>query len=98
MHERYHKYFWDGKDGWPSHYQLRRIIEYASFPDLIKYPFGEVKLHIDKLNLEKLWTGEKRKQFMIFLKPYIYKSDSWEEAIRKMIDEAMNKRIEEGLL
>jgi len=98
MHERYNKYFWDGKEGWSPDYQLRRIIEYASFPDLIKYPFEEVKLHIDKINLDKLWTGNKRKMLMIYLKPYIKHSDSWEEAIKKMMDDALENWKSERIL
>ena len=88
MHERYKKYFWDGKTGWSDDFILRRIIEYASFPDLIKYPFEEVKKYIDAIPLNKLWTGEKRKKFMQYIKPYVHQSNSWDEAIHKMLEPA----------
>ncbi|MBI4648771.1 MAG: hypothetical protein HY738_19830 [Bacteroidia bacterium] len=91
MQRRYHKYFWDSKDGWSDCYILPRIIESASFPDLISYPFDEVKKYIDKIPLHKLWTGEKRKHFMIVLKPYIHISTSWEEAIQKLMDDNIGK-------
>lgn len=85
MLKQYDKYFWDGKTGWSDGFIFRRIIEYASFEDLIQYPFSEVKLNIDTFQLEKLRTGQKRKDFMMFLKQYIHSSNSWEEAIQKML-------------
>ena len=94
MHEIFHKYFWNGKENISPDYQLRRIIEYASFDDLIKYSFDEVKLYIDKINLEKLWTGETRKMFMIHLKPYIKQSNTWEEAIKKMTNDALKASLQ----
>lgn len=99
MHERYLKYFWD--TGSPidiadkikaisllsSAYRLRRILEYASFPDLIKYPFEEVKSYMDNIPLDRLWTGEERKNFLKSLKPYIAQTSSWEEAIWSMLND-----------
>jgi hypothetical protein len=86
MHSALDKYFWDGKEGLSGEFKLRRIIEYASFPDLIKYPFDEVKKYINRINPDKLWTGEERKRFIRLIMPYVEKSDSWEEAVFTMID------------
>ena len=86
MEKRFHKYFWDGLENWGGDYELRRIIEYADFPDLIKYPFSEVQLNISKIPLEKLRTSEERKEFITKLAPFVNSSNSWEEAIWKMID------------
>ena len=71
MQKRFHKYFWDGLENWGSDYELRRIIEYADFPDLIKYPFSEVQLNISKIPFEKLRTSEERKEFITKLAPFV---------------------------
>ncbi|HMV44116.1 MAG TPA: hypothetical protein PK079_03180 [Leptospiraceae bacterium] len=86
MQKRFHKYFWDGLENWSPEFQLRRIIEYASFPDLIQYPFEEVKENLSKIRLEKLRTGENRKELIIKLSPFVSQASSWEEAIWKMIE------------
>jgi|SRR3990172_5060603 len=87
MLNRFNKYFWDGKEGWSDEFKVRRIIEYASFPDLIHYPFDEVKKHLHHLNIDKLWTDEKRKQFIRLILPYLVTSTSWEEVIKNMNDQ-----------
>ena len=86
MQKRFHKYFWDGLENWGGDYELRRIIEYASFPDLINYPFLEVQANINKLQLAKLRTGESRKEFITKLAPFVSSANSWEDAIWKMIE------------
>ena len=86
MQKRFHKYFWDGLENWSPEFQLRRIIEYASFPDLIHYPFNEVKENLSKIPLEKLRTGDLRKEFIIKLAPFVSGAKTWEEALWAMID------------
>ena len=80
------KYFWDGKTNLSESFKLRRIIEYASFPDLLTYPFENAKRYIADIDIQGLRADEKRKEFMKRLKPHIEKSESWENAIWKMID------------
>lgn len=96
MQKRFHKYFWDGLDNWSPEFQLRRIIEYAGFPDLIKYPFEEVKDNLSKIRLENLRTGELRKEFIIHLAPFVKDANDWEDAIWKMIAYHRNKNSEEA--
>jgi hypothetical protein len=94
MHDRFRKYFWDGDTNWSPTFILKRILEYASFPDLIKYPFDEVKQHLPSINLHQLRTGETRKQYLITLAPYIPNAQSWEEAIWAMLDDLyFNKHL-----
>ena len=81
MHEALNKYFWDGKENISEKYKLRRIIEYASFPDLLKYPFDDVKKYLPDLNIDKLRTGEKRKNFIKIILPHLSDFDSWEDII-----------------
>jgi hypothetical protein len=86
MQKRFHKYFWDGLENISPEYKLRRIIEYAGFPDLIQYPFEEMCISINSLPFEKLRTSEDRKEFITKLAPFVFSSNSWEEAIWKMIE------------
>ena len=93
----YHKYFWDVSPLYPQKekdinrlppaYKLKRIIEYASFPNLIQYPFSEFKDHIDEIDIDKFWPrGSKREKLIRELLPYLKGSDSWEELFKKYID------------
>jgi hypothetical protein len=55
------RYFWDclppaGASAFASQYisaafKLKRLFEYASFPDLLKIPFDYVKTHIHQIDL-----------------------------------------------
>ncbi|VEN74926.1 conserved hypothetical protein [Candidatus Desulfarcum epimagneticum] len=83
-HKRLNKYFWDGQTHLTEPFRLRRIIEYASFPDLLLYPFDDLKRNISSIDIEKLRTSEKRKEFIKILRPFIHSSDDWEEAVMKM--------------
>lgn len=85
MQKIFHKYFWDGIENWSPEFELRRIIEYANFPDLIKYPYLDLKENLFKLNLENLRTGKKRKELIIRMSPFVQEANSWEEAIWAMI-------------
>ena len=98
LHRRYYPYFWSGisplepqksKDINNLHpaFKLKRIIEYASFPDLLKYPFSEFKDHIDEIDIDKFWPrGGKREKLIRELLPYVKDSDSWEELFKKYIN------------
>ena len=79
------RYFWDGSENLSTSFKVQRMIEYASFPDMINFPFNLFQEGIEKINLEKLRTAEKRKKFIIMAKPYIAGSQSWEEIVEKMI-------------
>jgi hypothetical protein len=79
------KYFWDGSENLSTRFKVQRMIEYASFPDMINFPFREFQQGIEKIDLEKLRTSEKRKRFIIMAKPHIVGSQSWEEIVEKMI-------------
>ena len=81
MHEALNKYFWDGIEGYSEKFKLRRIIEYASFPDLLKYPFDKVQKYLPELNIDKFRTGEKRKKFIKIILLHLSDFDSWEEII-----------------
>jgi len=92
MQKEYKKYFWDSsKESFSKEYQLNRIIEYASFPDLIKYPFDEMKKNINKVNINSLRTGYSRVKLIQMLKPYILKSRSWEEVMNKYLADCFER-------
>ena len=86
MQKRHKRYFWDGTTNLSETYKLRRILEYASFPDLIHYPFKTFKEHIGNINCRKLRTSEKRKFFIQKVITTLNNNvESWEEAIELMI-------------
>jgi len=85
MPANHNKYFWDGTENLSTRFKVQRMIEYASFPDMINFPFEEFQKGIEQINLEKLRTSEKRKRFIIMAKPYISTSNNWEEIVEKMI-------------
>jgi len=96
MRKIYHKYFWDVSPLYPQKekdinrlspaYKLKRIIEYASFPNFIQYPFSEFKDHIDEIDIDKFWQQGKREKLIRELLPYVKDSDSWEELFKKYIN------------
>jgi len=92
MPSDFRKYFWDGNiDSFSPQFRLSRVIEYASFPDLLRYPFEEVKRVIDHISIEHLRVGESRKKFLSYMKPYVQMSDSWDEAIGRYVKEALGR-------
>ncbi len=84
MHDPLKKYFWDGTENLSEGFKLRRIIEYASFPDLIRYPPDKLKIYLDSIDVDSLRTSDKRKRFIRLISPYIAESETWEEIIFKM--------------
>lgn len=85
MQKNLAKYFWDGQTNISGTYKLRRILEYASFPDMISYPFEDVKKYLPFIKIEKLRTSSKRIDFLKAIKPNIPQSKTWDEAIEKII-------------
>ncbi len=79
------KYFWDGNENLSVGFRVRRMAEYAAFPDLINFPFGEFREGIALIDPETLRTSEKRRRFIALAKPYIAAANCWEEVIEKMI-------------
>jgi hypothetical protein len=85
MPDRAARYFWDGNQNLSPRFQVVRMIEYASFPDLINFPFDMVKSFINDIDVERLRTSEKRKRFIARAKRFIGSSERWEEVVEKMI-------------
>lgn len=93
QNNKLNKYFWDGsRESFSEEFQLRRIIEYASFPDLIQTPFDLVRRNINKIDLSVLRTNKSRIELINVLKQYIAESNSWEDAIKKYVDNCFNER------
>ena len=83
--KRFDKYFWDGNENLSGEFKLKRILEYASFPDLIHFPVSEMKEYLPKLDIDKLRTGQKRKDFIKLIKPYVDKFQSWDEIFKEIL-------------
>ena len=86
MLERFKKYFWDGETNISEEYRLRRIIEYASFPDLISYPFDKFKMYARFIDPDKMRTSDKRKMFIKKILPFVSSTATWDEVILKMMN------------
>jgi len=84
MQEKCKKYFWDGQENFTGPARLQRIIEYASFPDFIAYPFEEFKSNIVKININRLRTSENRKKLIKLALSHLDSCKSWEEVISKL--------------
>jgi len=87
------KYFWDGKNNLSKRFILRRTLEYAHFPDLLRSPYDLIKDHIDEIDIDKLRTDPKRILFIKMILPYIKSSSSWEEAIEKALQRSNRKNM-----
>ena len=86
MQNRFLKYFWDGDQNLSDEFKLKRIIEYASFPDLIAYPFEDMKKYLLHLNIDRLRTGEKRIGFLKVIQPFLANSNNWDELLDNLIE------------
>ncbi|HPG30302.1 MAG TPA: hypothetical protein PKY81_05550 [bacterium] len=76
-------YFWDYSENSSEVFKLKRIFEYASFPDLIKISFKLVKKYIGEIDLKNLRTSNNRIEFLELVKKKSQKSNSWEDVIFK---------------
>jgi hypothetical protein len=85
MQNRFIKYFWDGDSNLSNEFKLRRILEYASFPDLIAYSFEDIKKYLPQMNLDRLRTSEKRIEFLQVIKPFLSNAENWDELFDHLI-------------
>jgi len=85
MQENLKKYFWDGDSNISEEFRLQRILEYASFPDMISYPFEDLKTYLPLIKINRLRTSEKRREFIELIFPYLSESQSWDDIINKSV-------------
>ena len=88
MQKRFKKYFWDGMDNAPAHIVIRRILEYADFPDILHIAFSDFKANIHKIGITNMRTDKRRIEWLQKIMPYTRNSNSWDEAIQKMLEPA----------
>lgn len=79
------RYFWDGTANLSDRFKLRRLLEYASFPDMLTIPWDLFVREIGEIRIERLRTNEARRRFLAHLLPNVSGSRSWTEAIHRMI-------------
>lgn len=82
--KRLEKYFWDGKSNISDAYFVKRVIEYGSFPDILKIPFSTFAKEISRIDISRIRASEKRKRFLKLLLPHMKNAGSWREVIYKM--------------
>ena len=85
MQKRFRKYFWDGDQNLSDQFKLKRILEYASFPDLIAYPFEDIKKYLPDLDIDRLRTSEKRIGFLEVVRPFLANSNNWDAVFDNLI-------------
>ncbi len=66
---------------------MRRILEYASFPDLVAYPFDKFKQHLSSINVDDLRTSEKRRRFIRLILPMVSRARSWDDLLGCLVKE-----------
>ncbi len=80
-------YFWNGTENTSNLFRVQRILEYAWFPDILRYSYEEFKENINYINFNKLRTSEKRILLFKALLPYFEKCNSWDELFERFIEE-----------
>ena len=92
------KYFWDQTLSASNSFNIRRLLEYTSFPDLIKVPFVQVKKELPHIDLEKLRTGEKRIALLKKIRDCAYSVDTWDDALMAVcgLREKRDHRVSRG--
>lgn len=78
------KYFWDRTERASDTFKLKRLFEYASFPDLLKIPFDFVKANIDTIDISRLRTSKTRIIFITRMKEVIRDCSTWDETVFKI--------------
>jgi len=85
------KYLWDGKENLSDDFLIRRMIEYASFLELIRLPTSDVYHFLKKYGTKRLRCDETRKIYLERLMPYLLDNKDWKEATLQMIKENLSK-------
>ncbi|MCK4766343.1 MAG: hypothetical protein KAW12_29375 [Candidatus Aminicenantes bacterium] len=78
------KYFWDHTGNASDAFKLKRLFEYASFPDLLKIPFDFVKTNINEIDASRLRTSKTRIIFITRMKEVIKNCSAWDEIVYKI--------------
>ena len=82
--ENLNKYFWDHSQNASDEFKLKRLFEYASFPDLITIPFDFVKTNINRIEPSRLRTSETRIRFVTCIKEVIDNCENWDQTVYKI--------------
>lgn len=82
MRDRLDKYFWDSpRETFSKEFQLVRLLEYASFPDLFAIPFKDLKETLPLIRLDRYRIPPSRLLLFQKLLPFLAHSSSLDEAI-----------------
>jgi hypothetical protein len=78
------KYFWDHTENASDTFKLKRLFEYASFPDLLKLPFDFVKANLNGIDTSRLRTSQTRIRFIERMKGDIEGCNTWDDMVFKI--------------
>ena len=86
MPARLDKYFWDSpRETFSREFQLVRLLEYASFPDLFAIPFKDIQEILPRIYLDRHRIPQSRLLLFKKLLPYLTQSSSLDEAIEMYV-------------
>jgi len=90
MQKTKNRLFWDSSSSsFSLASRVKRVFEYGSFTEVVNYPFEEVQQALNNMQIDGLRTSESRKQLLIFLKPYLLTSESWDAALSSYIKDCL---------
>jgi len=90
MQKTKNRLFWDGSaESFSIEGRVKRVFEYGSLPELVKYPFEEVQQALNTIPINLLRTSDARKEMLIYLKPYLLNSTSWNAALASYIADCL---------
>lgn len=92
MQEIRDRLFWDGSpETFSREARVKRLFEYGSFPEIVRYPFEEIQTSLRSIQINLLRTSESRKKMLMYLKPYLLNSKSWSAALTSYIRDCLYK-------
>ena len=90
MQKTKNRLFWDGSsESFSREARVKRVFEYGSFPEIVNYPFEEVKRALKNIRINLLRTSDARKEMLVYLKPYLLSSESWTAALSSYITDCL---------
>ncbi len=96
MPNNLNKYFWDSaSETFSKEFQIVRILEYASFPDLFTIPYDDFKVSLARIQLDRFRIPESRKRLLEYIKPFLSNSSSLDEAIMRYVDSIIQRKLAE---
>ena len=86
------KYFWDGTQNLSEDFIIRRLLEYAAFPDLLDIPAQRLHAYLLRNDVNRLRASQRRKEFLQAALPYLANANSLEDAVFRMVEHDLSMK------